>query len=145
MIKKYKVWVALTLVVIFGLGVAAGVFGERYVMHRWDHRQAQPRTPFLLLAPVAKALGLTSDQQDKLREIFTRNDERMKMLDTEIRGRLRETWVQLKSEIDGVLTPDQRTKLEDLIQKERAKRQGHRPGGEPQRSERGRSSEPEKE
>jgi len=135
MIKKYKLWVALTLVVVFGLGAAAGVFGERYLMHRRDRRPAHPQTPFLLLEPVAKALGLTPEQQDKLREVFRRSDERMKALDTEIHRQLREVRAQLKSEVDSILTPEQRAKLEDMIQKERAKRQPRRTGGEPSRSE----------
>ena len=131
MLKKYKLWVVLTLVVVFGLGAAAGIFGERYLMHRPDRRPAQPRTPFVLLDPVVKALGLTPEQQTSIREIFKRSDERMKALDTEIHNRLREMRAQLKSEVDGILTPDQRLKLEDMIQKERAKHQPRRPEGEP--------------
>jgi Spy/CpxP family protein refolding chaperone len=135
MIKKYKLGVVLTLVVVFALGMAAGIFGERYLMHRQDRRPAHPQTPFPLLEPVAKALGLTADEQDKLREIFRQSDERMKELDTEIHGRLREIRGKLKSEIDSVLTAEQRAKLEDMIQKERAKHQPQRSGAEPQRSE----------
>jgi Spy/CpxP family protein refolding chaperone len=134
MIKKYKLWVVLTLVLVFGLGAAAGIFGERYLMHRREHRPSQPRTPYVLLDRVAKALSLTADQQDKLREIFKRNDERLKLLDTEIHGRLREIWTQLKSEVDAILTPEQRTKLEDMIQKERARHQPKKPEKEPQQS-----------
>ena len=127
MIKKYRIWVALTLLAVFALGAAAGVFGERYLMHRPSRRPSQPHTPFPLLEPVAKALALTAEQQDKLREIFKRSDERMKVLDTEIHARLREIRAQLKNEVDGVLTPEQRTKLEELIQKEMSKRQARRP------------------
>lgn len=130
MIKKYRLWVALTLVAVFALGAAAGVFGERYLMHKRFRRPSQPHTPFLLLEPVAKALALTAEQQDKLREIFKRSDERMKVLDTEIHARLREIRAQLKSEVDGVLTPEQRTKLEELIQKEMSKRPARRPAPE---------------
>ena len=136
MVKKYKLWVALTLIVVFGLGVAAGVFGERYLMHKKPRGPAHERTPFLLLEPVAKALALTAEQQDKLREIFKRSDERMKVLDGEIHVRLREVRAQLKNDVDGVLTPDQRAKLEDIIQKERAKRQPARTGGEAPRNDR---------
>ena len=42
---KYKILVALTLLVVFGLGVAAGILGERYVVHRTKpahHRRAAP-------------------------------------------------------------------------------------------------------
>ena len=135
MIKKYRIWVALTLLAVFALGAAAGVLGERYIMHRPYRRTAQPHTPFPLLGPVAKALALTAEQQDKLREIFKRSDERMKMLDTEIHARLRDVRAQLKSEVDAVLTPEQRAKLEELIQKERSKWQAHRPAPETPRGE----------
>jgi cell division protein ZapA (FtsZ GTPase activity inhibitor) len=134
MIKKYKLWVVLTLVAVFGLGAAAGIFSERYLMHRRDRRPSQPRTPFVLLEPVVKALNLTADQQDKLRDIFKRSDERMKVLDGEIHGRLREIRTELKSEVDAILTPEQRARLEELIQKERARHQPKKPEKEPQRS-----------
>lgn len=136
MVKKYKLWVALTLMVVFGLGAAAGVLGERYLMHKRSRGPVHERTPFPLLAPVAKALALTAEQQDQLREIFKRSDDRMKVLDGEIHVRLREVRAQLKSEVDGVLTPEQRAKLEDIIQKERAKRQPGHTGGEAPRNER---------
>jgi Spy/CpxP family protein refolding chaperone len=141
MIKKYKLWVALTLIVVFALGAAAGVFGERYLMHKRDRRQAPDRTPFPLLEPVAKALGLTPGQQDKLREVFKRSDDRMKELDGQLHVRLREIRAQLKSEVAAVLTPEQNAKLEEMIQKERAKRQSRRGGREPQRSERPKTPE----
>jgi Spy/CpxP family protein refolding chaperone len=135
MIKKYKLWVALTLIVVFGLGAAAGIFGERTLMHKRDRRPVTERTPFPLLEPVAKALGLTVEQQERLREVFKRSDGRMKELDTQIHVRLREVRAQLKSEVAAILTPEQNAKLEDMIQKERAKRQTGRTGKDPQRSD----------
>jgi len=141
MIKKYKLWVALTLIVVFWLGAAAGVFGERYLMHKRDRRQAPDRTPFPLLEPVAKALGLTAEQQDKLREVFKRSDERMKELDSQLHVRLREIRAQLKSEVAAVLTPEQNAKLEEMIQKERAKWQTRRGSRDSQRSDRPKTPE----
>jgi len=132
MLKKYKLWVVLTLLAVFGLGAAAGILGERYIMHRRDRRPSQPRTPYVLLDPVVKALGLTAEQQASIRDIFKRSDERMKVLDTEIHARLREMRAELKSEVDAILTPEQRAKLEDMIQKERARHQPKRPSNEPQ-------------
>jgi Spy/CpxP family protein refolding chaperone len=141
MIKKYKIWVALTLIVVFGLGAAAGVLGERYLMHKRDRRSAPDRTPFPLLEPVAKALGLTAEQQGKLREVFKRSDERMKELDSQIHVQLREIRAQLKAEVAAVLTPEQNAKLEDMIQKERAKWQSRRGNRDPQRSDRTKTPE----
>jgi len=67
----------------------------------------------------------------------------MKTLDTEIHGRLREIRTQLKSEVDAILTPEQRAKLEDMIQKERAKHQPPKTDKDAQRSDRDRAPEKE--
>jgi len=133
--KKYKLWVVLTLLVVFVLGVAGGILGERYLMHRRDRRQPQERTPFPLLEPVAKALGLTAEQRDKMREVFKQNDERMKVLDTEIHGRLREMRGRLKGEIEAILTPEQSLKLDEMIKKEWAKHQPKKTDKNPPRSD----------
>ncbi|MCK7471612.1 MAG: hypothetical protein MZU95_13215 [Desulfomicrobium escambiense] len=43
---KYKIIAALLTLVVFGLGVAAGVLGERYLVHKKDRRAAgQPAAP----------------------------------------------------------------------------------------------------
>ncbi len=113
---KYKLLVALTLLVVFGLGVAAGVLGERYVVHKKDRRAAaRPHLP----SPEdwAKALGLTQDQQDKIREIFRQNEERMKAYRADNRVRLGELRKRLWDETNAVLTPEQKQKNDEMIRR----------------------------
>ena len=125
---KYKILVALTLLVVFGLGVAAGVLGERYVVHKKDRRAslARPHPP----SPEswAKELGLTQEQQDRIREIFKKNEERMKAYRTESHARLGEIRKMLRGEIDAVLTPDQKKKNDEMIRRfeERRKKESDR-------------------
>jgi len=114
---KYKVLIALTLVVVFGLGVAAGVLGERYLVHRADRRAAASRPHFPSPEEWARELGLTQGQQDKIHEIFKKNDERMKAYRTESRSRLGELRKMLKDEIDAALTPGQRQKNDEMIRR----------------------------
>jgi len=115
---KYKVLVALTLLVVFGLGVAAGVLGERYVVHRAQRRAAAGR-PHMPSSPEAwaKELGLTQEQQDKIHAIFQQNEERMKAYRTESRARLGEIRKMLRNEIDAVLTPEQKAKNDEMIRR----------------------------
>lgn len=113
---KYKLLVALTLLVVFGLGVAAGVLGERYVVHKKDRRAAvRPHLP----SPEdwAKALGLTQEQQDKIREIFRQNEERMKAYRADNRVRLGELRKRLWDETNAVLTPEQKQKNDEMIRR----------------------------
>ena len=114
---KYKILVALTLLVVFGLGVAAGVLGERYIVHKSERRAAANRPHMPSPESWAKELGLTQEQQDKIHEIFKRNEERMKAYRTESRTRLGELRKMLKDEIDAVLTPEQKKKNDEMIRR----------------------------
>ena len=114
---KYKLLVALTLLVVFGLGVAAGILGERYVVHNAERRAAAARPHPPSPESWAKELGLTQEQQDKIHEIFKRNEERMKAYRTESRGRLGELRKMLRDEINAVLTPEQRQKNDEMIRR----------------------------
>ena len=112
---KYRLLVALTLLVVFGLGVAAGVLGERYAAHKKDRRAAAGRPHLPSPESWARELGLTQEQQDKIRDIFKGNEERMKAHRAESRARLDELRKMLKAEIDAVLTPEQKAKNDEMI------------------------------
>lgn len=112
---KYKILVALTLFVVFGLGVAAGILGERYIVHHAERRAEAGRPHPPSLETWAKELGLTKEQQDKMREIFQRNEERMKAYRTDSHARLDELRKTLRGEINAVLTPEQRQKNDEII------------------------------
>jgi Spy/CpxP family protein refolding chaperone len=114
---KYKILVALTLLVVFGLGVAAGVLGERYAVHKKDRRVAANRPHPPSPEDWAKELGLTQDQRDKMKEIFKQNEERMKAYRTENRARLGELRKQLWDETNAVLTPEQKKKNDEMIRR----------------------------
>jgi Spy/CpxP family protein refolding chaperone len=114
---KYKILVALTLLVVFGLGVAAGVLGERYVVHKKDRRTTAGRPHPPSPESWAKELGLTQEQKDKMHEIFQRNEERMKAYRNESRGRLGELRKMLWDETNAVLTPEQRKKNDEMIRR----------------------------
>ncbi len=117
MIKKYKIWVVLTLLVVFTLGGAAGIFCERYYMHRRPERAGQARPHPPSMETWAKELGLSADQQARIRDLFKKNEQRMEELRTQFHNRLTEIRGLLKDEIDGVLSPEQKQKLEAMIQK----------------------------
>ena len=114
---KYKILVALTLLVVFGLGVAAGVLGERYLVHKSARRVAAQRPHMPSPESWAKELGLTQDQQDRIHDIFKQSEERMKTFRTENRARLAELRKTLSEEINAVLTPEQKVKNDEMIRR----------------------------
>jgi len=129
---KYKLIAALLMLVVFGLGVAAGVLGERYLVHKKDRRPTAGRPHAPSPEDWAKALGLTEDQKVQVREIFKRNEERMKAYRTESRARLDELRKMLWGETNAVLTPEQKAKNDEMIRRfeERRKQDAARGGSD---------------
>jgi len=116
---KVKFWIIFSLVAVFIIGGAAGYFGERYLVHKRHEMGAggrDRRCPhFPTVEILAKELSLSQVQQDQIREIFKRNEDRLKAFGEEFHKRLGEMRSQLKNEIDAVLTPEQKQKLEAMI------------------------------
>jgi len=125
---KHKILAALLILVVFGLGAAAGVLGERYSVRRKYRRPAVERTHVPSLDAWSKELQLTPDQQAKIREIFKKNEERMKQYRTEGLAKLGEIRKMLKDELDAVFTPEQKKKMEEMIRQheERWKNESNR-------------------
>jgi Spy/CpxP family protein refolding chaperone len=130
---KYKILVALTLLVVFGLGVAAGVLGERYIVRKKDRQAAAGRPHPPSPEAWAEELGLTQEQQDRIRDIFKQSEERMKAYRTESRARLVELRKMLWDETNAVLTPEQKKKNDEMIRRyeERRKKEAEKkPSGD---------------
>ena len=119
---KHKILAALLILVVFGLGVAAGVLGERYFVHKRYRRPTVERTHVPSLDAWSKELQLTPDQQAKIREIFKKNEERMKTYRTEGLAKLGEIRKMLKGELDAVFTPEQKKKMEEMIRRHEERR-----------------------
>jgi Spy/CpxP family protein refolding chaperone len=90
---------------------------------------------------MARDLGLSVEQQDQVKKIFESNDVRLKELRAEMHNRLSGIRSEIKSQIDAVLTPEQKSKFESIIAKhrERAKKES-----EQRRIDRGRENSPDK-
>ncbi len=129
---KYRILVALTLLVVFGLGVAAGVLGERYVLQKRNRRTTAVRSHPPSPESWAKELGLTEEQQAAMRGIFEKNEERMKTYRGESRARLGELRKMLWDETNAVLTPEQKKKNDEMIRRfeERRKQESGRSGSD---------------
>lgn len=139
--NKYRLWIALSLLVVFGLGAAAGVFGERYFIHKKFRRPPEPRPHFPTMETMAKELELTVDQQERIREIFKRSEERLKEFRSDYNARLGELRKTLKVEIDAVLTSEQIQKMEALIRRYSEMRR-RAPDGKEQNGRREKDKEP---
>jgi len=116
--NKLRIWIILALLVAFAAGVLGGIFAERMFFHPRKHTQAQ-RTPSHPpdLEEMARNLGLSPDQKERIRQIFESNDGKFKELYTEMHDRLSALRSEIKGQIDAVLTPEQKQKMEAIIAK----------------------------
>jgi Spy/CpxP family protein refolding chaperone len=114
-------WMVLSIVLIFLAGAVSGVFIDRHILslrHDQERRGGPPSVEML-----AHDLSLTSDQQEKVKDIFRQSEARFKELRTNIHQCLDQIREEIKNQIENVLTPEQRQKFEALIQEHVAPRQ----------------------
>ena len=116
--NKTRLWIVLSLLVAFAAGVLGGIFAERIFIHPRHHTQAQrgPSHP-PDLEEMARNLGLSPDQKDRIRQIFEDNDGKFKELYTEMHDRLSALRSEIRKQIDAELTPEQKQKMEAIIAK----------------------------
>jgi hypothetical protein len=117
--NSYKFWIVLSLIVVFAAGVIAGVLFENYILDKKPRRSERQRgsVRFPTLEMMAEELSLTEEQQEKFREIFRNNEERLKNYRNEIHEHYASLRAQLKQEIDSVLTEEQRNRFQAMIDK----------------------------
>jgi Spy/CpxP family protein refolding chaperone len=114
--NKYRFWLVLTLLVAFAAGLLGGIFSERYFFHPREHARARrdaQKPPDL--EEMAKDLGLSIDQKERIKQIFETNDVKFKELRAEMHKRLSAIRTEIKDQIDAVLTPEQKQKLDRII------------------------------
>lgn len=124
---KLKLWIIVSLVAVFAIGVTVGYFGERYIVHKRHETsrggKGDGRPPhFPTVETMAKDLGLSPEQQDRIREIFKNNEPRLEAFGGEVHKHLGELREQLMAEIKAVLTPEQSAKLDARLREFREKR-----------------------
>lgn len=115
--ERFKFWLVLSLILAFAAGLVCGIFIDKYVFSRGSEREPRKGAHFPSLEFLAKELGLSPQQQEQIKEIFRKNEERLKEMRTQIHGNLMEIRSQLKDEIEKILAPQQKEKLEAMIQK----------------------------
>ncbi|MDH5742226.1 MAG: hypothetical protein OEZ52_01645 [Candidatus Aminicenantes bacterium] len=117
--NNYKFWIVLSLIVVFSAGVAGGILFENYFLDKRPKKREERRSPvrFPTMEMMADELGLTTDQQEKIRDVFRNNEERLKQYRSQIHQQYSSLRTQLKKEIEDVLTEEQKTKFQAMIDK----------------------------
>lgn len=125
--KKARFWIIFSFLAVLAAGIAGGLFLGRSWHRGGGPSRSYRSSPPPSLERLAKDLDLTPAQNEEIKKIFARNEERLKELRTQIHTHLGEMRGRLKTEIDNVLTPQQREKFNALLERHmRREREGRR-------------------
>ena len=122
--NNYKIWIIFSLIIVFIAGIVCGILLEKQVFDKEGKGSSHRRrsTHFPTLEMMAKELSLTSDQQDKIKELFSSNEERFRTLRSEVHKTLSDIRSQMITDIKSVLDDNQNKKFEAMIEKYKAQR-----------------------
>ena len=134
--NRVRLWFALFVLVVFGVGLAGGVVLNRSFVRRasfdrlsdrWrgpidvgpggqgpgggPRRGAGP-PPGVLVDRLARELDLTADQRTKIEEVLAARRTRLETVQREVRERFDAEQRGLRDEIRKVLTPEQQEKFD---------------------------------
>lgn len=114
-----KFWIILSLIIVFAAGVVAGVLFDNKILDKRPGRGERERNSvrFPTIEMIAEELSLTEEQQEKFRQTFRDNEERLKNYRAQIHEQFGSLRAQLKKEIDSILTEEQQVKFQAMIDK----------------------------
>jgi hypothetical protein len=117
--NRYKFWIVLSFIIVFAAGVAGGILFENNFLDKKPRRSTERRSSvrFPTLEMMAEELSLTSEQQEKLKEIFKNNEERLNTLRSQIHDQYSALRSRVKEEMMAVFSEDQQVKFEAMIEK----------------------------
>ena len=138
-----KRWIGILSALLLLLGIFVGIAMDRFLFRPPSPPASAPlagapetgrrlgAAPRMFLQRLVSELDLTDEQRERVEQVFRRNLPRLRAARGD-RERFRAVRRQMREELDGVLTPQQRAKLEELKQRERGVqrgRAGERPEG----------------
>jgi Spy/CpxP family protein refolding chaperone len=127
--RKARLWLALVFLVGAALGAVFGYsFGHHTVLAKTTPPQmSEPERRARRVQDMTRDLSLTPDQSAKMDDIIRRAHEDMKNIRDKAEGDVDGVREKARNEMRQFLTPEQKPKFEEMVQRmdaERKKQQG---------------------
>ncbi len=129
MFDKSKLWATGLLLAAFAAGVAAGVASTAWGDWRRDDWRGRPREQVSYLDRLDRELQLSPVQRDSVGAILKRYDEPMQELWRRGRQQLDSMRLRVRTEIGGVLNPEQQARYQVMNQRMDSLRAARERGG----------------
>ncbi len=119
MIKASRGRAAVLLLLIFAAGLAVGLAGERYALHRGAGNDSAPeREGRSTIERFADDLGITPAQQAQIDPILLETREQMSAVFDQVRPEWEAVVDSAKARIESVLSPDQVERYRVLLEEQ---------------------------
>ncbi len=118
--NHYKLWIALSFLVVFLAGIVGGVVLEKNILtpkpERPDRSSRRSGLHFPTINEMAEALNLSVEQQEQVQAVFQQNEERIKSMRLEGSKLYRSLRTQFLAEIKNVLNENQAQQFDAMIE-----------------------------
>lgn len=126
----------LIIVATLIVGIIVGALGSGFVIHRFARHMADVRHREMFVERMVEVIDPAPEQEEAIREILTRHAEMFAELSDSFHRETSALFDSLRSELDPVLTQEQKERLEERGKRfQRLMKRGgpprHRPGEEP--------------
>ena len=111
--SKSKLLAAFALLITFLVGIVVGVIGERVLLIRRGGVPHYPPAEFIVRRLDAR-LHLNGQQRAQITEIVQRHEDNVRTIWSGVRPAVRNEIENANSEIDRVLTPEQRATFDKM-------------------------------
>jgi hypothetical protein len=140
--NRARVWFALFVLVVFGVGLASGVLlGRRMVRSPVPFREfggppglagaRRGGPPPVLLDRLDRELSLTADQKAQVDVVLRASRQRLDQFQQDTRDRFEREQQSLRQDIRKLLTPEQQQKFDRWIEQNPPRGRRGRPPGPP--------------
>lgn len=114
MTRALKWWLALALVVVFGAGLATGLFAGARHHKRSVFKERRPFMGERMREHLRRELDLTPEQSAKIAPILDRTAAQLDTIREETQQRISDTMNTSHQEIAPLLNPEQRERLSQI-------------------------------
>jgi len=122
---------ALVVIVAFIAGFFVGIAGDRlYLIHtrQFFPRRAADYAAHHVVSRLDRELHLTDAQKTSIQRVVDQHRVRIEAVWNNVRPQVRQEIEAANAEIDRLLTPEQRTKFQQMRMRMAPRRGGHREG-----------------
>ena len=122
--KSARLWIVLSIIAVFIAGFAGGMLLDKTLLQKKSRHLPTKRSSvhFPTLEIMAKEMGLSQEQQDRIRQIFRDSEEELKLYRKQMQVRFDDIRKKLLEDIKGILDDEQVKQFDAMIEKYRAAR-----------------------